>query len=229
MIDKSPQMPDDVVWHFIGHLQSNKAKALVAGVPNLAVLETLDTVKLANKLQVTTGMGRGMKPLGSNSFYFLCSRSAVYVRRAIRCNKCRLRTRRVDLSPENKDSSIAYLVQLHYCVFQDEDVYAPKELNHLPRMARTSIAFKSDDRHQTPGSLAWRIIHAPPPHPEPLGCPCSPSTHRNPPTSQTRRRANQRDVSVHSASSSKSIRAARTQNRGFRTAISMRACRCHDT
>lgn len=52
LIDKSPQMPDDVVWHFIGHLQSNKAKALVAGVPNLAVLETLDTVKLANKLQV---------------------------------------------------------------------------------------------------------------------------------------------------------------------------------
>lgn len=62
MIDKSPQMPDDVVWHFIGHLQSNKAKALVAGVPNLAVLETLDTVKLANKLQVTTGMWRGLKP-----------------------------------------------------------------------------------------------------------------------------------------------------------------------
>lgn len=50
-------MPDDVVWHFIGHLQSNKAKALVAGVPNLAVLETLDTVKLANKLQVKMGAG----------------------------------------------------------------------------------------------------------------------------------------------------------------------------
>ena len=55
LIDKSPQMPDDVVWHFIGHLQSNKAKTLVAGVPNLAVLETLDTVKLANKLQVNRG------------------------------------------------------------------------------------------------------------------------------------------------------------------------------
>lgn len=50
-------MPDDVVWHFIGHLQSNKAKALVAGVPNLAVLETLDTVKLANKLQVRRNYG----------------------------------------------------------------------------------------------------------------------------------------------------------------------------
>lgn len=52
LIDKSPQMPDDVVWHFIGHLQSNKAKSLVAGVPNLEVLETLDTNKLADKLQV---------------------------------------------------------------------------------------------------------------------------------------------------------------------------------
>lgn len=59
LIDKSPQMPDDVVWHFIGHLQSNKAKALVAGVPNLAVLETLDTVKLANKLQVGRTRKRG--------------------------------------------------------------------------------------------------------------------------------------------------------------------------
>lgn len=53
LIDKSPKMPDDVVFHFIGHLQSNKAKALLAGVPNLDVLETLDSVKLANKLQVT--------------------------------------------------------------------------------------------------------------------------------------------------------------------------------
>lgn len=52
LIDKCPNMPNDVVWHFIGHLQSNKAKALVTGVPNLSVLETLDTSKLASKLQV---------------------------------------------------------------------------------------------------------------------------------------------------------------------------------
>lgn len=45
-------MPEDVIWHFIGHLQSNKAKALITGVPNLQVLETLDTTKLADKLQV---------------------------------------------------------------------------------------------------------------------------------------------------------------------------------
>ncbi|CAM9240525.1 unnamed protein product [Ectocarpus sp. 13 AM-2016] len=64
LIDKSPQMPDDVVWHFIGHLQSNKAKALVAGVPNLAVLETLDTVKLANKLQSACVSSERKRPLG---------------------------------------------------------------------------------------------------------------------------------------------------------------------
>lgn len=52
LIEKSPQMPHDAVFHFIGHLQSNKAKALIAGVPNLEVLETLDTPKLADKLQV---------------------------------------------------------------------------------------------------------------------------------------------------------------------------------
>ena len=52
LIEKCPKMPQDVVWHFIGHLQSNKAKALVADVPNLSVLETLDTSKLATKLQV---------------------------------------------------------------------------------------------------------------------------------------------------------------------------------
>ena len=29
LTDKAPQLPDDIRWHFIGHLQSNKAKALL--------------------------------------------------------------------------------------------------------------------------------------------------------------------------------------------------------
>ena len=48
--EKAPQMPDDTNWHFIGHLQSNKCNALVKGVPSLYMVETVDTVKLANKL-----------------------------------------------------------------------------------------------------------------------------------------------------------------------------------
>jgi pyridoxal phosphate enzyme (YggS family) len=48
-------MPPDTVWHFIGHLQSNKVKALVTGVPSLAVIETVDSVKLANRLNNAVG------------------------------------------------------------------------------------------------------------------------------------------------------------------------------
>lgn len=60
LLDKAPAMPADVAWHFIGHLQSNKAKALVAGVPNLACVETVDSVKLADKLNdAAAAAGRG--------------------------------------------------------------------------------------------------------------------------------------------------------------------------
>ncbi|KAF1002470.1 uncharacterized protein LOC141701245 [Apium graveolens] len=49
-IDKAPQLPEDIQWHFIGHLQSNKAKSLLAAVPNLAMVEGVDNEKIANHL-----------------------------------------------------------------------------------------------------------------------------------------------------------------------------------
>lgn len=50
IVDKAPLLPADIRWHFIGHLQSNKIKALLGAVPNLTVLETVDSTKLADKL-----------------------------------------------------------------------------------------------------------------------------------------------------------------------------------
>lgn len=49
---KSKEMPDDVSWHFIGPLQSNKAASLVktVGLDKLACIETISTLKLASKL-----------------------------------------------------------------------------------------------------------------------------------------------------------------------------------
>lgn len=49
---KSTEMPDDVAWHFIGPLQSNKAAPLVktVGLNKLACIETVSTIKLASKL-----------------------------------------------------------------------------------------------------------------------------------------------------------------------------------
>merc|ERR1712060_468933 len=47
LVDKVPQLPDDVQWHFIGHLQGNKVGQLLKGCPNMACLETIDSEKLA--------------------------------------------------------------------------------------------------------------------------------------------------------------------------------------
>ena len=49
---KSKEMPDDISWHFIGPLQSNKAASLVktVGLDKLACIETISTLKLASKL-----------------------------------------------------------------------------------------------------------------------------------------------------------------------------------
>ncbi|CAH9105710.1 unnamed protein product [Cuscuta epithymum] len=56
-VEKAPQLPEDIEWHFIGNLQSNKA-----GVPNLAMVETVDDEKIANQLnRVVENIGR--KPL----------------------------------------------------------------------------------------------------------------------------------------------------------------------
>jgi pyridoxal phosphate enzyme (YggS family) len=47
---RDPTLPSDIAWHFIGQLQSNKAKALVGGVPGLWAVESVDSVKLADLL-----------------------------------------------------------------------------------------------------------------------------------------------------------------------------------
>ncbi|KEH36914.1 putative COG0325 protein family [Medicago truncatula] len=62
IIEKAPQLPEDIEWHFIGNLQSNKVKPLLAGVPNLAYVESVDDEKIANLLdRAIAKIGR--KPL----------------------------------------------------------------------------------------------------------------------------------------------------------------------
>jgi len=51
VLDKAPELPVDIKWHFIGHLQSNKAKPLVGQVANLWMVEAVDSRKLADRLQ----------------------------------------------------------------------------------------------------------------------------------------------------------------------------------
>lgn len=50
LVEKAAVLPDDIKWHFIGGLQSNKAKVLAA-VPNLYAVESIDSEKLAQGLE----------------------------------------------------------------------------------------------------------------------------------------------------------------------------------
>lgn len=43
LVAKIPQMPSDVRWHFIGHLQTNKVRDIIG---RTALIESIDTVKL---------------------------------------------------------------------------------------------------------------------------------------------------------------------------------------
>eukprot|EP00771_Trimastix_marina_P003331 gnl/Trimastix_PCT/4572.p1 GENE.gnl/Trimastix_PCT/4572~~gnl/Trimastix_PCT/4572.p1 ORF type:complete len:246 (-),score=15.33 gnl/Trimastix_PCT/4572:39-776(-) len=49
LVNKANELPSDIQWHFVGHLQSNKCK-LIAGIPNLTMVETVDSVKIAQYL-----------------------------------------------------------------------------------------------------------------------------------------------------------------------------------
>lgn len=51
LIIKSAELPDDIKWHFIGALQSNKCKLLVENVKNLWAIETVDSEKKARLLE----------------------------------------------------------------------------------------------------------------------------------------------------------------------------------
>ena len=66
-MDKAPAMPSDVRWRFIGHLQSNKAAALVKGVPGLQCVETVDSIKLATKLDAAVAAASAEEQASSSS------------------------------------------------------------------------------------------------------------------------------------------------------------------
>lgn len=62
VVSKAAELPPDVRWHFIGHLQTNKVKELVS-VPNLSCVHTVDSLKLASELQKRVAASRPDRPL----------------------------------------------------------------------------------------------------------------------------------------------------------------------
>jgi len=52
LLQKKPNLPKDIRWHFIGHLQSNKVKDLAGQV---VLIHSLDSVHLAKELEKVSG------------------------------------------------------------------------------------------------------------------------------------------------------------------------------
>ena len=48
MVAKVPQLPSDIEWHFIGHLQKNKVRQLL---PHVAMIHSVDTVELLRLIE----------------------------------------------------------------------------------------------------------------------------------------------------------------------------------
>ena len=48
LLEKIPLLPEDIQWHFIGHLQTNKVKEVVGRV---VLIQSVDSIKLLNAIQ----------------------------------------------------------------------------------------------------------------------------------------------------------------------------------
>lgn len=47
LIEKQPQLPSDIEWHFIGHLQTNKVKYIA---PYIAMIQSVDSLKILQEI-----------------------------------------------------------------------------------------------------------------------------------------------------------------------------------
>ena len=58
---KHAELPADIEWHFIGHLQTNKVKLIV---PYISMIETVDSLRLLNEIERQAArIGRSVKVL----------------------------------------------------------------------------------------------------------------------------------------------------------------------
>jgi len=48
LVAKAPQLPDDIQWHMIGHLQTNKVRMLM---PHVDMIQSVDSIKLLRTIE----------------------------------------------------------------------------------------------------------------------------------------------------------------------------------
>ena len=58
IMDKYDELPKDIRWHMIGHLQTNKVKYIVDKV---ALIHSVDSIKLAKEISKYSKQRRGLR------------------------------------------------------------------------------------------------------------------------------------------------------------------------
>ena len=50
LVKRAEEYPADIIWHMIGHVQTNKVKYL-ARIPNLAYIHSIDSIRLVEEIR----------------------------------------------------------------------------------------------------------------------------------------------------------------------------------
>ncbi len=58
LLEKAPKLPQDIRWHMIGHLQTNKVRALL---PHVYCIHSVDSLRLARRIQEEAAKA-GLRP-----------------------------------------------------------------------------------------------------------------------------------------------------------------------
>ena len=60
LLEKKPQLPGDIRWHFLGHLQTNKVKEVVG---QAVLIHSLDSIHLAKELEKVSAKRNEVTPV----------------------------------------------------------------------------------------------------------------------------------------------------------------------
>ena len=63
LMDKSEVLPKDIRWHLLGDLERGKCYQLIRKIPNLWVIESVASIKLAEKLNSACKLAERADPL----------------------------------------------------------------------------------------------------------------------------------------------------------------------
>ena len=123
---KVKELPEDIQWHFIGHLQTNKVKYIA---PYISMIEAVDSLKLLKEIQKQAEKEQQTDTYNRNC-YQICTQPVVRFKNVI------FRTNNSDTPFRMSGRSVEYIIVLFLAVQHLISAFTP---NH--RLAQCSHLF----------------------------------------------------------------------------------------